>query len=421
MLVQVSLPPSVAANSVKLTAGDRDVTTDFRAGMIPGTLMGLVSGLPNGVTVLKAEAKAKGVAPSASLEITNYPITGPVFSGPWMQPFICRNRSLQALPGRRRCSGPAARCGNCSARTVVQYVYWPKADPGVTAPPAFKPLPDPATVPDDVAMTTTSTGATVRFIVRVETGTMNRGIYQNAILFDPATDASPSPWAQPKGWNKRLIAIHGAGCPSGWYIQGPAEGVNVLDKEHLAQGYALFINTLNHPTNSCNAILAGETSMMGKEHFIEEFGVPFHTWTTGRSGGAYTSLDVADAFPGLFDGVNIGATFPDALAIAMSGLDAHLLMHYFTVTNPDGFTDVAAEESAIGGYEGVPAMIDAANQAQRTDPVPDRQDIEGYQSARWNAATALATAYRRTAPPHLRRRGTAAAATMPAIAAAMTR
>ena len=28
-------------------------------------------------------------------------------------------------------------------------------------------------------------GATVNFIVRVETGTMNRGIYQNAILFDP--------------------------------------------------------------------------------------------------------------------------------------------------------------------------------------------------------------------------------------------
>ena len=51
----------------------------------------------------------------------------------------------------------------------------------------------------------------------------------------------------------------------------------MLDKAHLAQGYALFINTLNHPTNSCNAILAGETTMMGKEHFIEEFGVPFYT------------------------------------------------------------------------------------------------------------------------------------------------
>jgi len=42
--------------------------------------------------------------------------------------------------------------------------------------------------------------------------------------------------------------------------------------------------------------------MMGKEHFIETFGVPFYTMSTGGSGGAYTSLQLADAFPGLFDG-----------------------------------------------------------------------------------------------------------------------
>ena len=51
-------------------------------------------------------------------------------------------------------------------------------------------------------------------------------------------------------------------------------GVNLLDAARLGEGYALFINTLNHPTNSCNAFLAGETTMMGKEHFIETFGVP---------------------------------------------------------------------------------------------------------------------------------------------------
>lgn len=130
-------------------------------------------------------------------------------------------------------------------------------------------------------------------------------------------------------------------------------------------------------------MLAGETAMMGKEHFIEEFGVPFYTWSTGRSGGAYTSLQIADAFPGLFDGVSIGLTFPDALAIAMSGLDGHLLMHYFTVTNPDGLTDT--QKVAISGYEGMQAFMDAANQSQRTDPVPDREDVKGYQSARWNA------------------------------------
>ena len=54
-------------------------------------------------------------------------------------------------------------------------------------------------------------------------------------------------------------------------------GVNPLAGpmlSRLGDGYVIFTNTLNHPTNSCNAFLAGETTMMGKEHAIEEFGVP---------------------------------------------------------------------------------------------------------------------------------------------------
>ena len=222
------------------------------------------------------------------------------------------------------------------------------------------------------------------------TGTMNRGIYQNVILHDPATDHAPTPANPPRGWNHRLIAVHGSGCATGWYVQGAVEGVNPLDPERLGQGYALFTNTLNHPTNSCNAIVAAEATMMGKEHFIETFGVPFYTISTGGSGGAYTSLQIADAFPGLIDGVFIRATFPDALAIAMSGLDAHLLMHYFTL-NPEGMTE--KQKVAVGGYAGMQAMIDAANQSQRTDPVPNRADIEGYLSARWNKAVPAALRY----------------------------
>ena len=39
------------------------------------------------------------------------------------------------------------------------------------------------------------------------------------------------------------------------------------------------------------------------------------------------------------------------------------------------------------------AFIDAANQSQRTDPVPNRADVAGYQSARWNAAVPEALRY----------------------------
>jgi hypothetical protein len=355
-----------AKSPVKITLGERDLTADFRR-TDDMHWLGLVTGLAVGRNTLKVD--------SASLEITNYPITGPVLSGPQIQPFLCQTAAFKLPDGAPL--GPPLDA-SCSAPTVIQYVYWPTGEK-----PKFKPLTNLIDLPADVAMTTISTGATVRFIVRVETGTMNRAIYQNAILHDPTVDPPPTPFAPPPGWNKRLIAVHASGCPGGWYVQGSAMGVNPLDKDRLAEGFALFTSTLNHPSNSCNALVAGETTMMGKEHFVETFGVPIYTLSTGGSGGAYTSLQVADAFPGLFDGLLISATFPDALSIALSGLDGHLLAHYFTETNPDGLTD--AQKVAISGYAGMEAFLDAANQAQRTDPTPGRKDIAGYLSARWKA------------------------------------
>jgi len=200
---------------------------------------------------------------------------------------------------------------------VVQYHY------KTTAGTALMPLPDRSKVTAEAATTVTTASVTGNFIVRVETGSMERGIYQNAILHDPTVDPTPSPFTPPKGWNKKLIAVHGSGCVGGWYIQGPAMGVNPYTSTNmirLGEGYAVFVNTLNHPTNSCNAVVAGEVTMMGKEHFIETFGVPTATSSTGGSGGAYTSLQVADIYPGLIDGVFISATFPDALSISMASL-----------------------------------------------------------------------------------------------------
>ena len=79
---------------------------------------------------------------------------------------------------------------------------------------------------------------------------------------------------------------------------------------------------------------------------------------------------------------------PRALRIALSGLDGHLLTHYFTVTNPAGFTD--AQQVAVSGYQGQQAWYDAANQAGRTDPVPGRVDVAGYASAVWNDVVPVA-------------------------------
>jgi hypothetical protein len=57
------------------------------------------------------------------------------------------------------------------------------------------------------------------------------------------------------------------------------------------------------------------------------------------------------------------------------------------------------QKVAITGYSGLQAFVDAANQGQRTDPVPGRADIEKYNSAVWNAAVPASLRYHPTANP----------------------
>jgi hypothetical protein len=260
----------------------------------------------------------------------------------------------------------------------VQHVYLPIDGD------AFAPLPAGSTLPANVAMTTTTSGATVPFVVRVETGTMNRGIYRNVVLHNPVTDPAPTPFAPPPAWNTRFLAVHGSGCTGGWHRQGAALGIDILSGVYitrLGEGYAIFTSTLQHPNNSCNSVVAGESAMMGKEHLVETLGEPSFTLSMGGSGGAYTGLQIADALPGLIDGVIATSTFPDALSLAMSGMEAHLLRHYF-LTAGAGLSE--AKKVAISGYSSMRAFEDAANQARRTDPVPGRVDAAGYTSAAWN-------------------------------------
>ncbi len=393
-----------ALHAPQITLNGRDVTSAFR--VADGRkLIGLVTGLDVGENRLTVRSKGDD---RESLTITNYPITGPITSGPHITPYICQTAVFRLPPFSPAIPdggffGPSTDA-NCSAPTKITYLYKP------TGQAAFAALPSTTSLPADVATTKTTAGVTVRFIVRVETSTINRGIYQSAVLHDPTIDAEPSPFSPPRGWNKRLIAVEGFGCPAGWYVQGASVGslsfggmdFDLLSPTRLGEGYAMFTNTLQHPSNNCNSVLAGEAAMMSKEHFIETYGEPRYTVSAGCSGGSYGSIQLADALPGLFDGALIACTFPDPLSIAFSGSDAHLLANYFAVKNPGAFTTaqkIAASghkaSSAPAGIDPMVAFIDAARQSGRTDPVPGRvsPSIAGYVSAPFLAAVPAALRY----------------------------
>lgn len=389
VLVRISLPGTARPQWFMVTLNGSDVTDMFRPTEVADAFVGLVPGLEPGKNKLQVTDSG---GHRGSLVLTDYPIQGPIVSGPHIEPFICQTQDF-VLPDGAKLG--LALDADCSAATKITYIYMPRGGD------SFKPLPSTKGLPDDLAKTITTTGAVVNFIVRVETATINRGIYQSAILHDPTVDPEPSPFSPPKGWNGILIGMHGRGCLGGWYTQGIWQDNGqspILDPHRLGRGYALFINTLQNPSNSCNPFVAGETAMMGKEYFIKRYGVPRYSLSMGSSGGAYTSLQVIDSFPGLFDGSLIEAAFPDALAIALSGMDGHLLTHYFAVTNPTGFSE--AQQAAVSGYESSQAWYQAANQAERTDPVPHRADMPGYDSAVWNPVVPTEMRYDPIANPH---------------------
>ena len=400
VLTAINLPQSVEQSQVRITLNGQDISTAFIADEASHSLLGLVAGLRLGKNSLIAwSANSRDGNTRARLTLTNHPITGPIISGPHQEPFICTAAQYKIYSGLYGIEliddtilGPPTDA-QCSVPTKITYLYLPK---GGTA---FKPLPNAKLLPDDVSQVTTLAGATVNFVVRVETASIDRGIYQSTVLHDPTSDDEPSWQAPPRGWNRRLIVVEGAGCPGGWYHQGTAGASMILagvaefslfSPARLGEGYALFANTLQNASQNCNSVLAGEAAMMSKEHFIKTYGLPKLTVSAGASGGSYGSSQLADALPGLFDGILIAATFPDPLSIAFSGADGHLLTHYFA-TNPGALT--VEQQLAVSGYKSSKAFIDAANQAGRIDPVPGRTDIEGYKSAVWNPIVPEALRY----------------------------
>jgi hypothetical protein len=380
VLVRIAGPENAPMEQVAVRLNGQDVTAMFRPSLGERALIGLVTGLRVGPNRMEALMRGESAWAPQALTIVNHPIIGPVFSGPHEQPFFCATEEFRLPDGTTL--GPPLDAA-CSANTVVHYVYKPAgaAESGVKKP-ILKPLPGRTALPDDVAWTTTSIGQRVPYVVRVETGTINRSIYQTAILHDPTAEPEPSPFAAPKGWNRRLIYSFGGGCPGGWYKQGSTLGTGggIIDDTTLGRGYAEAAATLNLFGNNCSDVIAAETMMMVKERFIEAYGAPLFTMGRGGSGGSYQQNQIADNYPGLLDGILPSLMLPDVLATTQMTVDFQLLHNYFT-QRPDALT--AEQQRAITGAGAFQSVVKGAPSAGRINatafcppqmPVPLRYD-----------------------------------------------
>jgi hypothetical protein len=320
VLVRVDVPRHTSPASVQVTADGHDVTASFQQ-QSDGSLLGLVTGLQIGRNRLIAAAHGQ----FASLNVIDHSINGPVFSGKQQLPFFCETTAFGLA---------AAQMPDCAAPTQVSFEY-------MNTSGDFEPLADPTVMPADLA-TATVNGRRVPYIVRVETGTIDRAVYQTAALYD---GQAPTPLRPDTSWNGKLIYTFGGGCDAGFH-QGTSTG-GVLDDEFLSQGYAVASSTLNVLDNNCSTIISAEAAMMVKEHFIDTYGPVQFTIGWGGSGGAIQQYEIADSYPGILDGIIPSISFPDPITTGAPVTDCRLLDSFF---GGPGSTFTTAEKTAIAGY-----------------------------------------------------------------------
>jgi hypothetical protein len=283
---------------------------------------GLVTGLAIGRNTLRA----KGFGGVSSLVVTNHPAHGPVFAGPQVWPWRCDTAAHGLAAPRNRW---------CEAPPVVTWAYFNVvtrhfADYDPAAPPA----------PPLVGTTTTDEGRTVPFVVRVEKGVMDRGLYTIAVLRD--------------GWNHKLGSPFGGSCNPRHQQEPVDTGPNemqptlfsVLDPDKLGRGFMVAHNNLGNLGSSCNDVVAAESLMMLKEHIVERYGEIRWTIGYGCSGGSMLQHLIAANYPGLLDGILPACSFPDIWSTVTESEDCHLLERVF-----DAEPTLAPLRALVTGYQ----------------------------------------------------------------------
>ncbi len=367
-LLEVRVPKSVALNTVRLSLNGHDVTGAFTANALAGTLRGVVSGLVEGRNDFVAGESHGGR--EARLVITNHPIGGPVLLGSQTTPWICATPAPTAASGNTPATNASglttfAVDAQCNIATEYKLFYrtttagcstaLPDPSPPAPAPTnnCFKPY-TPGTAPADLATTTTTAGVTVPYIVRVERGTLNRGIYDIAVLFDP-TRATPwtalAPQAQ---WNGKVVYTFGAstGQPR---LQFRSEQ-NWADDAALSRGFMVADNSLTDSLFNSNRVLNAETLMMMKEHIVDAYGEIKYTLGNGCSGGSIQQNTAASIFPGLLDGIQPSCDYPDSITTGLEVTDCVLLVNFYAgrewTSLMAGLTQaqINAKKTAINGH-----------------------------------------------------------------------
>lgn len=308
VLLRLAKPRRAGRVTVKLNG--RNVSKRFRKHRIV-----LLTGLREGRNVVRATApRARG----ARVVVTNHPHGGPVFSGPVPAAYACQVTAVDA---------------SCNQPATYSFLYKPRGQQ------ALRPY-DPASPPADVDTTRTDQGVSVPFVVRREDGYQDRDRYTILTLFRPGR-----PWTARRPqeqWNHKLLIPHGGGCGASYAPAEPPlqDAAGTLDGlpiklaqdsyvAALARGFAVLSTALANTGHNCNVAHNAESLMMAKERLVERYGTLRYTIGTGCSGGSVAQHTVANAYPGIYQGLITTCSYPDVMSPGAQFADYHLMRQYF--------------------------------------------------------------------------------------------
>lgn len=332
-LIEVTAQNPEMLKKVTVLLGTRDVSDQF-ALRANGRYMGLLQGLALGENQL-AVTLANGARLAKT--VVNHPNGGPVFSGPQVQPWTCTNEAATDA----QCNQPVEYSFQYLPANKLQHVLTRSSLPDQQFAPTFLPY-DPQNPPPagEIAMTTTDHGVTVPFIIRTERGVQNRDRYQIRTLFNPAQ--AWQAWQPQPQWNGKVLIHHGGnvgvtygpGNPPNGDISGTApDGAEFLLGDSitvaLGRGFVTTSTALANLGHNVNLVTSAESLMMVKERIVEQYGEIRYTIGTGCSGGAIAQQHVANAYPGIYQGLIVQCSYPDVWTTATQFADYNLLNSYF--------------------------------------------------------------------------------------------
>lgn len=359
-MVEVQLPPGANSRTLKVAVNGTNQTDVFVER--DGRLVGLLTNLQVGKNVVEVSAND---ARTTRLQITNASRGGPIISGPQQGPFYCATVTPQPgsdLTPATLASGLSTEAydAQCNIKSEFKLYYRTTATgcsfalPGSNPSTCFKPYDPSVTAPVDLATTTTDTGLTVPYVVRVERGTMNRGIYDIAVLVDPSKPWDRGTETHPT-WNGKVNFLFGGAGSQPRRQMASAE--NWTDDKSLSRGWMVAVNSMTDGSRNNNRVVTAETVMMMKEHIVDRYGEVRFTIASGCSAGSTNAMTVNSVHPGLLDGAIISCALLDFETVSSENFECGLLVDAFdrapwkNAMTAGGYTqaDINAKKAAIAG------------------------------------------------------------------------